>query len=327
MTGVKLEFSQFGDFDEFEIYRSSATMDVNSLPQPIATGIKTMVYFDNTVTLGNKYYYRVAVIRGTERQVSSEVSLTAKLFNILDNFALGEVGFLFDPSNLSSLYQDSAGTIPVTAEGQPVGRVLDLSGNGNHAVQANNLYRPVLNKDTNGCFSLSFNGSNQWLQVPSLNLSATDKISIFTGVYANTGSAMIAEFSPNAASYTNAFYVVSGMDRFSQFNSLSHGDATASVNQNTGIDGVLPKLAIFTVTHDIAASISTSRINQVSGVDAVGGKGRGNFGNYPLYIGCRNSNTLFFDGRVYSMMLRGVIGDSASIINAENWHNARIGAY
>ena len=327
MAGVKLEFSQFGDFDEFEIYRSSAAMDVNSLPWPIATGIKTMVYFDNTVTFGDKYYYRVAAIRGAERQVSSEVSLTAKLFNILDNFALGEVGFLFDPSNFSSLYQDSAGTIPVTMDGQPVGMILDLSGNGNHAIQTNNLYRPALNKDENGHFSLSFNGFNQWLEIPSLNLSAADKISIFTGVYANTGTAMIAEFSPNAAVYKNAFYVVSGMDRFSQFNSLSHGSATASVDQNTGIDGVLPKLAIFTVTHDIAASISTSRINQVSGVDATGGKGDGNFGNYPLYIGCRNSNTLFFDGRIYSMMLRGVIGDSESIVNTENWHNARIGAY
>lgn len=80
------------------------------------------------------------------------MSLTAKLFNILDNFALGEVGFLFDPSNFSSLYQDSAGTIPVTMDGQPVGMILDLSGNGNHAIQTNNLYRPALNKDEKWAF-------------------------------------------------------------------------------------------------------------------------------------------------------------------------------
>ncbi|KUP93875.1 hypothetical protein [Tritonibacter horizontis] len=41
---------------------------------------------------------------------------------------------LFDPSDLSTLYQDAAGVVPVTADGDPVRRVLDKSGNGNHLV-------------------------------------------------------------------------------------------------------------------------------------------------------------------------------------------------
>ena len=36
-------------------------------------------------------------------------------------------GAWFDPSDLSTLYQDAAGTVPVTAVGQPVGLVLDKS--------------------------------------------------------------------------------------------------------------------------------------------------------------------------------------------------------
>lgn len=36
-------------------------------------------------------------------------------------------GLLFDPSDLSTLYQDAAGTVPVTAVEQPVGLVLDKS--------------------------------------------------------------------------------------------------------------------------------------------------------------------------------------------------------
>jgi len=35
-------------------------------------------------------------------------------------------GALYNPSNLASLFQDSAGTIPVTAAGQPVGLMLDV---------------------------------------------------------------------------------------------------------------------------------------------------------------------------------------------------------
>jgi len=42
-------------------------------------------------------------------------------------FAAGEQGAWYDPSDLSTLYQDSAGTTPVTALGQPVGLMLDKS--------------------------------------------------------------------------------------------------------------------------------------------------------------------------------------------------------
>ena len=42
-------------------------------------------------------------------------------------FANGEQGWWFDPSNSATLFQDSAGTTPVTAVEQPVGLQLDLS--------------------------------------------------------------------------------------------------------------------------------------------------------------------------------------------------------
>ena len=53
-------------------------------------------------------------------------------------------GLLFDPSDMTTLYQDAAGTIPVTAVEQPVGKILDKSGNGNHATQSVTASRPVL---------------------------------------------------------------------------------------------------------------------------------------------------------------------------------------
>lgn len=42
-------------------------------------------------------------------------------------FANGEQGFFYDPNDLSTMYQDAAGTIPVTAVGRAVGLVLDKS--------------------------------------------------------------------------------------------------------------------------------------------------------------------------------------------------------
>lgn len=53
-------------------------------------------------------------------------------------------GALFDPSDLSTLYQDAGGTTPVTAVEQPVGKMLDKSGNGYHATQRITASRPTL---------------------------------------------------------------------------------------------------------------------------------------------------------------------------------------
>lgn len=58
-------------------------------------------------------------------------------------------GLLFDPSDISTLYQDAAGTTPVTAVEQPVGKILDKSGNGNHATQSVTASRPVLSARKN----------------------------------------------------------------------------------------------------------------------------------------------------------------------------------
>lgn len=42
-------------------------------------------------------------------------------------FANNEQGFFYDPNDLSTMFQDAEGTVPVTAAGQPVGLMLDKS--------------------------------------------------------------------------------------------------------------------------------------------------------------------------------------------------------
>ena len=65
----------------------------------------------------------------------------------LQIFLSGVLGVWFDPSDLSTLFQDAAGTIPVTADGDPVGLMLDKSGNGYHASQTGSGARPVYRTD------------------------------------------------------------------------------------------------------------------------------------------------------------------------------------
>ena len=61
-------------------------------------------------------------------------------------FTTGVNGAWYDPSDFSTMFQDAAGTTPVTAVGQPVGRILDKSGRGNHAFNGsgNSANFPVL---------------------------------------------------------------------------------------------------------------------------------------------------------------------------------------
>ena len=80
-------------------------------------------------------------------------------------------GVWYDPSDMSTMFQDSAGTIPVTAVGQPVGKVLDKSGNNYHATQPITAARPTL-VQINGLYALSFDGIDDYLNLPYLGLYA-----------------------------------------------------------------------------------------------------------------------------------------------------------
>jgi hypothetical protein len=49
----------------------------------------------------------------------------------------------YDPSDITTLFTDTAGTVPVTADGDLVACMKDKSGNGNHATQATSGSRPI----------------------------------------------------------------------------------------------------------------------------------------------------------------------------------------
>lgn len=76
-------------------------------------------------------------------------ALSGTTFSPRALFAGGEQGAWYDPSDFSTMFQDSAGSTPVTAVEQPVGLIRDKSGRNNHASQATSTSRPVLSARVN----------------------------------------------------------------------------------------------------------------------------------------------------------------------------------
>jgi len=74
-------------------------------------------------------------------------------------FVAGNNGAIYDPSVLLSVSQDIAGATPVTAVGQPVGRILDRSGRAAHATQATAAARPAYARAPVGGVRNRVNGS------------------------------------------------------------------------------------------------------------------------------------------------------------------------
>lgn len=111
-------------------------------------------------------------------------------------FTPGTLGAWYDVSDLSSLFQDAAGTVAAVVD-QPVGRINDKSGNGNHLSQATSGLRPTL-RLSGGKYYLQFTGGGQVLTGASN--SAFKFMHLFAnGAHAAVGARAGIVADPNAA--------------------------------------------------------------------------------------------------------------------------------
>lgn len=78
---------------------------------------------------------------------------------------VGQDGAHYLPSEEGTLWQDTAGTVPATADGDPIARVDDISGNNNHALQSSASLRPTLRVSGDEKW-IEFGGT-QWLICPA----------------------------------------------------------------------------------------------------------------------------------------------------------------
>lgn len=194
------------------------------------------------------------------------------------------------------MFQDSAGTTPVTAVGQPVGKILDKSGRGNHATQADAAKRPLLQQDGNGKYYLSFDGVDDFISVTGMT-QTTDMDAIYGMMSVGNSAVFVRGY---AAPYGYAMVKQAGSFDV-HFNSV--GTPTGYVN---GV--VLPaqtRDAVATAWPDNVVAVIECQTMDL----ATSWGGGWVFGHYPGFAGLR---------RLYPGILRqGMTAEE--LTNARAW--------
>lgn len=234
-------------------------------------------------------------------------------------FRAGEQGVWYDPSDFSTLFQDSAGTTPVTAVTQPVGKMLDKSGRGNHATQATAGSRPTLQIDSTGRYFLLADGTDDGMATGAIDFTGTDKVTLWAGVtkLSDAGSGMLVELSANLNSNNGAFYLIAPVAATHDYGVAMKG--TTAVGITSAASFTAPVTSVLAGTGDVAAASTVLRVNGAFSNSSASTLGTGNFGNYQLFLFRRGGTTLPFNGRCYGLVVRGAATTDTVINRAERW--------
>jgi len=243
-------------------------------------------------------------------------------FTPLQLFANGEQGAWYDPSDLSTLFQDAAGTTPVTADGDPVGLMLDRSGNGNHASQSVAASRPIYRTDGTLRW-LQFDGVDDWLSTDVISAGSPVTAQITAGVRpTRTVDQILVEYGESNAN-TGHFYMT--VLESLKYKFLANGATGGGLTDIVEIAyAAIPETVVITGIADLSQPVKRIRRNGVDGTSAVGSAGT--FTDRALYIGSRAGTGFFFASALYGTVLQ--FGGSLSeqnITNTEKFVAGRAG--
>jgi hypothetical protein len=240
-------------------------------------------------------------------------------------FSAGEQGGWYDPSDFSTLFQDSAGTTPVTAAGQPVGRMLDKSGRGNHLMQATAGARPTLQTEGGRWFLLP-DGVDDRMVTASFNpvdsavlaCAGIRKLSDATQqcIFGFVSGGPVGTFRlsvPNVAATTTGIFVSGG---------------TVAVGCIEGAGVAAPFTGVYAGISSIADDVVVIRRNGVQTGTNVGDQGTGSYQPQALEL-FTNNGANFSASRFYGGIIRFSLNFSTGqqTAAAEAWVNSKTGAY
>jgi hypothetical protein len=181
--------------------------------------------------------------------------------------------------------------------------------------------------DTNGFLPyLAFDGTDDAMSTAAIDFSGTDKMTVFAGVRKLSDAALsiLTEFGTGSGP-TGEFNVRAPGSAGATYGAESAGTTYRAVTTTTIY--AAPITNVLRASYDISGPLVAISVNGASAVQNTASQGTGNYGNYSLFIGSRNNGSLFFNGRIYSLIVRGAASSASEIAATEAWVNARTGAY
>ena len=246
-------------------------------------------------------------------------------------FANNEQGFFYDPNDLSTMFQNAAGTIPVTDVGQPVGLIQDKSGRNNHAKQTTSASRPILRKNAvTGANYLEFDGSDDFLTLDALNFNGKDKLSLFVGQKTNvpSGTGVLVETGSYFGNPRGGFGLFSSIGGTTQDPIPIVGggvSAEGSGNGEFSFGNLVTNNFIRTIT--LRVDLTKSTVAQQANIRANGelkiptattGVIPGSkFTTVSMNIGRRSSGSIPFNGHIYTLVCTSRSTTDAEVIAIE----------
>jgi len=155
------------------------------------------------------------------------------------------------------------------------------------------------------CWYLKFDGIDDFLQTGDIDLTATDKLSLFAGIrkLSDATVGIVAELSTNANTSKGAFYLAApNVAASPAVAALFRGTSNASAT-NTSLAS--PTSFVMSAADDIPNDSVRLRVNATSASSSTLDQGTGSFGKYPLYIGRRAGTGLSFSGQLYNLVCVG----------------------
>lgn len=237
-------------------------------------------------------------------------------------------GLWYDPSDLSTLFQDTSETVPVTTTGQSVALMRDKSGNLHHIVQGVSGNRPTLEHDGTNYY-LNFDGTDDYMNynVGSALRMQTDDLNVVLGMKTDTTAGFTALL---ARSLTN-----SEAGRY--WMGINSGTVSSSYQYNGSTTATATKSFTSTNNHVMGMTVDRSVSNSI----AIREDGTATTGTYSaestnhansrrFLLGAYNDNIdvgqgYYFNGRLYGLILWFAPVDSTTTDNAEEWMAGKCG--
>lgn len=223
----------------------------------------------------------------------------------------------------SSVYLTFGSNVSVVGVASILSSVTIKEIPGNHARQATATARPVLQQDGNGKYYLAFDGMDDSMATAAINFTATDKMSVFAGVYFSDATGfdgvleLVGSATPGSLWVYGSGAALEAKTRGS--GGVSNGLFVAVSGPSQSVYSMSFNLAGAAFSYCIALRKNGTTVTNV-GSNTAGG---GNYGTGPITVG--SATGVLLTGRLYSLIIRGAQSSLSQIEATERYIKQKMG--